>query len=59
MSEKLQRTAQQLHERMINRYGDNIHLHKHNKYHLQYRKHYRTYPITSKETQPIANDRES
>ncbi|MGQ3889142.1 hypothetical protein ACQUW5_08950 [Legionella sp. CNM-1927-20] len=48
MSEKQQGTAYSMREKMHNRYGDSIY-HKHNKNHLPYRKHSRTYPIRSEE----------
>ncbi|KTD18764.1 Uncharacterised protein [Legionella lansingensis] len=43
MSEKQQRTAASMREKMSNRYGDNLY-HKHNKNHLPYRKHCRSHP---------------
>lgn len=43
MSEKQQHTAASLRQKMTNRYGDELH-HKHNKWHLQYRQHYRSHP---------------
>ncbi|CEK12222.1 hypothetical protein [Legionella hackeliae] len=43
MSEKQQRTAASMREKMLNRYGDGFH-HKHNKNHHSYRKHYRSHP---------------
>ncbi|WP_419419714.1 hypothetical protein ACNVED_14635 [Legionella sp. D16C41] len=48
MSEKQQGTAYSMREKMLNRYGDSIH-HKHNKNHLPYRKHSRTYPVRTLE----------
>lgn len=45
MSEKLQRTAASMREKMIHRYGDEVH-HKHDKYHNSYRQHYRSHPVT-------------
>ncbi|MDI1351648.1 MAG: hypothetical protein PSV35_02600 [bacterium] len=44
MSEKIQRTAASLREKMINRYGDELR-HKHNKNHLSYRQHCRSHPV--------------
>lgn len=44
MSEKQQRTAASMREKMLNRYGDNLH-HKHNKNHHLYRKHCRSHPV--------------
>ncbi|WED42946.1 hypothetical protein [Legionella cardiaca] len=43
MSEKQQRTAASMREKMLNRYGDGPH-HKHDKNHQLYRKHYRSHP---------------
>lgn len=43
MSEKTQRTAASLREKMISRYSDGLH-HKHNKFHLPYRQHCRSHP---------------
>lgn len=43
MPEKTQHTAASLQERMSARYDDGLH-HKHNKYHLEYRKHYKSHP---------------
>ena len=43
MSEKTQHTAASLREKMLNRYGDELH-HKHNKNHLPYRQHCRSHP---------------
>ncbi|MBA2657281.1 MAG: hypothetical protein H0U70_09935 [Tatlockia sp.] len=44
MSEKQQRTAMSMREKMLNRYGDELH-HKHNKNHIAYRGHYKTHPV--------------
>ncbi len=44
MSEKIQRTAASLREKMLNRYSDGLE-HKHNKNHHTYRHHYRSHPI--------------
>jgi hypothetical protein len=43
MSEKQQRTAASMREKMLNRYGDELH-HKHDKNHISYRKHCRSHP---------------
>lgn len=43
MSEKHQRTAASMREKMLNRYGDGLH-HKHDKNHVSYRKHFRSHP---------------
>ncbi|GGI86676.1 hypothetical protein [Legionella impletisoli] len=43
MSEKQQRTAAHMREKMANRYGDGLD-HKHDKSHNPYRKHYRSHP---------------
>lgn len=45
MSEKKQGTAFSMHQKMLNRYGDSYHYHKHNKDHSLFRMHYRTHPI--------------
>ncbi len=44
MSEKLQRNAANMRLQMSEHYDDGIH-HKHNKNHLAYRQHWRTYPV--------------
>lgn len=44
MSEKQQRTAASMREKMLNRYGDGFQ-HKHNKNHNPYRKHCRSHPV--------------
>jgi hypothetical protein len=44
MSEKQQRTAASMREKMFNRYGDELH-HKHDKNHIPYRKHCRSHPV--------------
>lgn len=44
MSEKLQRTAASMRERMLHRYSDGLQ-HKHNKNHVPYRKHCRSHPV--------------
>jgi hypothetical protein len=43
MSEKKQHTAASMRDKMLSRYGDGLH-HKHDKLHLDYRKHFRTHP---------------
>lgn len=43
MSEKQQRTAASMREKMLQRYGEGSH-HKHDKNHISYRKHYRSHP---------------
>lgn len=43
MAERIQKTAQSMREKMLNRYGDEYH-HKHDKNHLAYRLHCRTHP---------------
>lgn len=48
MSEKQQRTAASVRDKMVNRYGDNL-AHKHNKSHNAYRQHYRTHPVIHQE----------
>lgn len=50
MSEKTQRTATSLREKMLNRYNDGLE-HKHNKSRLSYRQHYRSHPAT--QNQPV------
>lgn len=47
MSEKMQRTAASLRERMIHRYNDGLR-HKHNKNHLLYRRHFKSHPCEFK-----------
>lgn len=44
MSEKQQRTAASMREKMLNRYGDGLH-HKHDKNHISYRKHCKSHPV--------------
>lgn len=44
MSEKQQRTAASMREKMLNRYGDGLH-HKHDKNHNPYRKHCKSHPV--------------
>jgi len=44
MSEKQQRTAASMREKMLQRYGNETH-HKHDKNHLPYRRHYKTHPV--------------
>lgn len=53
MSEKTQKTAESVREKMLNKYGDDLY-HKHNKNHKPYRKHFRTHPC---QTQPV-NEKE-
>jgi len=48
MSEKLQRTAASMREKMLNRYGDGLH-HKHDKCHNPYRQHVRSHPAHAHE----------
>ena len=45
MSERIQRTAASLREKMLSRYSDGLE-HKHNKNHHSYRHHYRSHPST-------------
>ncbi|MFT4060528.1 MAG: hypothetical protein QM652_13405 [Legionella sp.] len=45
MPDKTQHTAASLQQKMLTRYGDVPH--KHNKHHLEYRKHYRSHPSNS------------
>lgn len=45
MSEKQQRTANTMREKMLHRYGDGL-SHKHNKNHIPYRKHCRSHPVS-------------
>lgn len=44
MSERLQRTATSMREKMLQRYGDELH-HKHDKNHLPFRRHCRSHPV--------------
>lgn len=53
MSEKIQRTAASLREKMLNRYNDGLE-HKHNKNHHTYRHHYRSHPCNHEEK--LTND---
>jgi hypothetical protein len=43
MSERIQHTSALLREKMAHRYDDAFH-HKHNKYHLNYRQHWKSHP---------------
>lgn len=43
MSEKMQHTAASMREKMLGRYGDELH-HKHNKNHIHYRLHCKSHP---------------
>lgn len=43
MPDKIQHTAASLQQKMLARYSDGLH-HKHNKHHLEYRKHFRSHP---------------
>ncbi len=43
MPEKTQHTAASLQQKMSTRYSDGLR-HKHNKHHLEYRKHWRSHP---------------
>lgn len=52
MSDKIQHTSIQLKEKMLLKYGDELH-HKHNKDHLEYRRHCKTHPCKmSREYKP-------
>ena len=53
MSERLQRTAASMRERMLQRYGDELH-HKHDKNHNPYRQHCRSHPV--KTHYPLTNE---
>lgn len=44
MSEKLQGTAASMREKMLSRYGNELH-HKHDKNHISYRKHFKSHPV--------------
>ena len=44
MSERSQHTAASMREKMLQRYGDDLH-HKHNKNHSAYRQHCRSHPV--------------
>lgn len=57
MSEKIQRTAASLREKMLSRYNDGLE-HKHNKNHHTYRHHYRSHPanLTDKIEDELALD---
>lgn len=56
MSDRAQYTSQKLGEKMLSRYGTEFH-HKHNKYHLTYRKHCKSHPCTPN-TEPERPDLE-
>jgi hypothetical protein len=47
MTDKKQRTAANLQQKMLARYSDGLQ-HKHNKNHLEYRQHYRSHPSNHK-----------
>lgn len=49
MSEKIQRTAASMREKMLHRYNDGLD-HKHNKNHHSYRHHCRSHPANHKES---------
>ena len=57
MSEKQQHTAARLQKQMQTRYGDGYH-HKHNKYHITYRMHYRSHPVLLLEESTEQHDQE-
>lgn len=44
MSDKQQGTAASMREKMLSRYGNEIH-HKHDKNHIPYRKHFKSHPV--------------
>ena len=44
MSERMQRTAVSTRDKMLQRYGDEFH-HKHDKNHIQFRRHCRSHPV--------------
>ena len=48
MSEKIQRTAEIMRNTMHHRYDDGLH-HKHNKYRLPYRLHWRSHPSNTEQ----------
>jgi hypothetical protein len=50
MSERIQQTNALLRKKMANRYGDAFH-HKHNKYHLKYRQHWKSHPCQNMHNQ--------
>ncbi|WP_028389385.1 hypothetical protein [Legionella fairfieldensis] len=58
MSEKQQRTAASMREKMLNRYSDGLH-HKHDKNHITYRKHCRSHPVQGVNHQKIEEDHEN
>lgn len=55
MSEKLQRTAASMREKMLSRYGDEFH-HKHDKNHISYRKHCKSHPVQSLNNKNLNED---
>ena len=50
MSERIQHTSAFLCKKMAHRYQDHFH-HKHNKYHLSYRQHWRSHPSQTQQKQ--------
>lgn len=56
MSEKLQHTTAHTREKMLNRYGQEVH-HKHDKCHHLYRHHYKSHPCKANHisTEPEIN----
>lgn len=52
MSEKSQRTAAGLRDKMLSRYNDGLE-HKHNKNHLSYRQHWRSHPSNQRNGQDV------
>lgn len=44
MSDKQQGTAASMREKMLSRYGNEVH-HKHDKNHISYRKHFKSHPV--------------
>ncbi|WP_242602013.1 hypothetical protein [Legionella yabuuchiae] len=58
MSEKQQRTAAHMREKMANRYGDGLE-HKHDKSHNPYRKHFRSHPAQRNLNEETTNINES
>jgi hypothetical protein len=55
MSERFQRTATSIREKMLQRYGDSSH-HKHDKCHITYRQHCRSHPVTQRSLNPIVEE---
>jgi hypothetical protein len=58
MSERIQRTAASMREKMLQRYGDEMH-HKHDKNHNEYRQHYRSHPVVQRSLEEIMGEQDT